>query len=114
MGKFLTKNWQKIFIVLGAIVLAVLLYLKVTIKPSIVEDYIKSDINVETDIVDDINKGSEDLAEDVAEQIPTDSEIMEDTQKGKIIKWAIIVGGIFVLLMVLDSFMQSSSKEKKK
>ncbi len=114
MSKLITNNWKRILIILGSICIAFILYKKIVIKPNIVKNYLDSDINIESDIFDGVHNGAEqvtDKVEDNLENNPTTSE--NDTMQN-VIKWALIIGGLFILLLLLDSIIQGSGDSKKK
>ncbi|MBQ9267757.1 MAG: hypothetical protein IJ217_05755 [Clostridia bacterium] len=120
MGKLLKKNWKKILIVLGAVVLVILLYYKVAWKPSVVNDYVRSEINIERDVIDSVKDTASNVSNEVkegAENLENKAnETDENGQKGSrsIVGWGIILGAIIVGILILDAIMQPSSDKKKK
>ena len=115
MGDLLVKNWKKILIFAGIVILAILLYCKITWKPNIIEDYRESDIVIERDVIDGIKDTSKDISEDAKENIDKANEEASGKNGSRsIVGWAIILGVAFFAILLLDMLMQPSGDKKKK
>ncbi len=119
MKKWLVKNWKKIFIVLGIVALLIIAYPKIVLEPTVVKDYVNSDINIESDVFDGIKGTTEDVTnkvensnKDAEEDIGV--EVKEADKSSK--TWIVVVVIAFVALLVLDLILQggSSKSDKKK
>lgn len=115
MAKLITNNWKKLLIILGAICILILLYQKIVIKPNIVNDYLDSDIYVESDIFDSVQNGAGQISDKVEDDIANNPVTSEsDNTMQNVIKWAVIIGIIFLAIMLLDSLLQGSGDAKSK
>lgn len=120
MENLIVKNWKKIFIVIGAIILAMLLFYKISWKPNVLEGYLNSNINVEKDVIDNIKSSSTTIQDDIRGD--DDKNLSLNTKTGEVkgsrsvIGWVVIFVIVFVAIMLLDSYMSgsSSSGAKKK
>lgn len=119
MKKWLVKNWKKIFIVLGVIALIIIAYPKVVLQPTVIEDYVNSDINIKSDVFDGIKETTEDVTNKVEssnkgaeEDIGVEVKEADNSSK----TWIVMIVIAFVALLVLDLILQggSSKSEKKK
>lgn len=119
MKKWLVKNWKKIFIVLGVVALIIIAYPKVVLQPTVVKDYVNSDINIKSDVFDGIKETTEDVTNKVensnkeAEE-DVGVEVKEADNASK--SWIVVIVIAFVALLILDLILQggSSKSEKKK
>ena len=111
MGSLLKKSWKKIVIIIGAVILAFSLYFKIAWKPTVVEDYVNSDIEIERDVIDKIKDTSNDAKKDIKE---LNESTMEKDGSRSVIGWIIIFGLIVGGILVLDLLMQPNEKDKKK
>ena len=120
MGNLLIKSWKKIFIVIGVIILAILIFQKITWKPNIIEDYEESDINIQRDVIDGIKGSSKEIRDEIRgdddEHLSLDTKTGEVRGSRSVIGWIVIFVIVFVAIMLLDSYMQGSSSggSKKK
>ncbi len=118
MGTLIAKNWKKILIIIGAIVLGVLLFYKLTWKPSVIDEYKKSDINIDRDFIDNMKNTTNEVHDKI--QDGDDDHLSYNPETGEVrgsrsvIGWIVILGVALVGIMLLDSAMNSSSGDKKK
>lgn len=115
MSNIISKNWKKVLIVAGAVVLAILLFYKISWKPNVIEDYKKSDIAVDRDVIDGIRDTSKNITNDAKEYAEeTDKEIEEKTGSRSVVGWIIIIVAVAFGILILDMLMQPSDDKKKK
>lgn len=111
----IAKNWKKILYVIGAIILGVLLFYKLTWKPNIIEDYNNSGIEVKSDVIDSIKNTTSDITNNAKEYAQeTDKDIEEKTGSRSVVGWFIILIGLVFVILIIDMLMQPKDDKKKK
>ena len=113
MAKLIMKSWKKVLILLGVLCILVLLYQKIAIKPNIVENYLDSDMSVDSDLIDGVGNATEQITDKVESDIANSSDENDETMS-TVWKWGFIIGGIFLVIVILDCIIQTPAAKKGK
>ena len=117
MKNFISKNWKNIFLIIGAIFLALDLIFIITTPATIPEDFLKYGPDIESDIFDSVGNISEDLS-DVGASGETEGIINNVSQNTgmspDLARNLLVFGFVFIILLVLASIVDNDSSDKKK
>lgn len=127
MKDFVSKNWKKIFYVIGGILIVFDLFLIISTPASIPQDFLKYGPDIESDIFDTSLEVSDNIESEVTEKIeeiePSGDDLVTDligdnsNVSPELMKGIMFFGIAFIVLMVLSAVMDGSSggsaKKKK-
>lgn len=103
MKKFITNNWKKILIIIGAVFIVINLITKLTVDKTLLSDYIKYGKDIEKpEIIENVSE----TVTNAASKLPLETEL---------IKIIMIAGGVILLIIILTSLGdRAAAKAKKK
>lgn len=101
MKKFITNNWKKILVCIGAIFIIINVFTKITVDKTLLADYIKYGKNIE----------KSDIVGNVAEVVtPPEAPFGPE-----IVKFVCILGALILLIVFITSLGdRAAAKAKKK
>lgn len=127
MKDFISKNWKKLFYIIGGIIIAIDLFFIITTPGTIPQDFYDYGPTVESDIFDNSMKKADEVTDKVTDNIenselsdeenllpspvPEDSNISSNSD---LTKKLIIFGIVFVVFFALAGIIDGSSGGAKK
>lgn len=127
MKDFISKNWKKLFYIIGGIIIAIDLFFIITTPGTIPQDFYDYGPTVESDIFDNSLKKADEVTDEVTDNIenseladeenllpspvPEDSNIPSNSD---LTKKLIIFGIVFVVFFALAGIIDGSSGGAKK
>lgn len=114
MKKFISKNWKKILIIIGAICIIINIGVKIIQDTNVVTGYIENGPVMEEDIFDKIFGVAEDVTGNV-EDNPHDIKDDYGEQTGidsRLFRGMIVVGAIVLGIVIISSLFEGGGDKK--
>jgi len=113
MKNYISKNWKKIFLIIGAIFLVIDLFFIITIPATIPEDFLQYGPNVESDIFDGVDNISDldtaDKEQELVNNVTQNTGMSPDLARN-----LLVFGFVFIVLLVLGSIIDKEGGSDKK
>ena len=126
MKDFISKNWKKIFYIIGGIIIVVDLFFIITTPGTIPQDFYEYGPTIESDIFDNTIETADKVKDEAKDEItegenlldsPVDSPVSGDSilsSTSSIPKGLIIFGIIFIVIFALSGVIEGSGGSSKK
>lgn len=123
MKDFISKNWKKIFYIIGGIIIAIDLFFIITTPGTIPQDFYEYGPNIESDIFDNSMETADKVTDEIKDievsgeenllpsPVPEDSNLPSNSN---LTKGLIIFGIVFIVFFALSGVIDGSGGSGKK